>query len=59
MSAKQRPMARTTPHTAPATYHYIAAYTLQLLPQMLWPVEGNRASRGGLDRAIVPAYTFA
>lgn len=26
-----------TPHTAAATYHYIATYTIWLRSQMLWP----------------------
>lgn len=37
-----------TPHTAATAYHYIASYTLWLQPQMLWPLEGNCASRGGI-----------
>lgn len=43
MSAKQRPMARATPHTAPATYHYIATYTL-------WLVSANAVASLGQSR---------
>lgn len=45
---QQKTYRESTPHTAATAYHYIASYTLCLQPQMLWPLEGNRASRGGI-----------